>query len=145
MALAPLGAATAEDRGGAAPPQPADDWLLQHRRALPAPGFAPPYPGAVQARPYAGRGDGDRWGHHRDGFAGAAAGFAAGALLGGALAAQPGYYNPPADDYYAEAPPDAYPVEADAATVDYCFRRYRSYDPRSGTYVGYDGYRHPCP
>jgi hypothetical protein len=22
---------------------------------------------------------------------------------------------------------------------------YRSYDPRSGTYMGNDGYRHPCP
>jgi hypothetical protein len=22
---------------------------------------------------------------------------------------------------------------------------YRSYDPRSGTYLGFDGYRHPCP
>jgi hypothetical protein len=22
---------------------------------------------------------------------------------------------------------------------------YRSYDPRSGTYLGNDGYRHPCP
>ena len=27
----------------------------------------------------------------------------------------------------------------------YCSRRYRSYDPASGTYLGYDGYRHPCP
>jgi hypothetical protein len=24
-------------------------------------------------------------------------------------------------------------------------QRYRSYDPRSGTYMGYDGQRHPCP
>jgi BA14K-like protein len=22
---------------------------------------------------------------------------------------------------------------------------YRSYDPQSGTYLGNDGYRHPCP
>jgi hypothetical protein len=22
---------------------------------------------------------------------------------------------------------------------------YRSYDPQSGTYLGYDGVRHPCP
>jgi hypothetical protein len=29
--------------------------------------------------------------------------------------------------------------------VQYCASRYRSYDPRSGTYLGYDGYRHPCP
>jgi hypothetical protein len=26
----------------------------------------------------------------------------------------------------------------------YCQQRYRSYDPASGTYLGYDGLRHPC-
>ncbi|WP_376767797.1 BA14K family protein [Segnochrobactrum spirostomi] len=25
-----------------------------------------------------------------------------------------------------------------------CAARYRSYDPASGTYLGYDGLRHPC-
>ena len=30
-------------------------------------------------------------------------------------------------------------------TVDYCMRRFRSYDPNSGTYLGNDGYRHRCP
>ncbi|SHL80943.1 BA14K-like protein [Bradyrhizobium lablabi] len=25
-----------------------------------------------------------------------------------------------------------------------CARRYRSFDPASGTYLGHDGYRHPC-
>lgn len=29
--------------------------------------------------------------------------------------------------------------------VGYCSQRFRSYDPGSGTYLGYDGYRHPCP
>jgi hypothetical protein len=29
--------------------------------------------------------------------------------------------------------------------VAYCSSRFRSYDPASGTYLGYDGYRHPCP
>jgi len=29
--------------------------------------------------------------------------------------------------------------------VAYCARRFRSYDPASGTYLGYDGLRHPCP
>lgn len=29
--------------------------------------------------------------------------------------------------------------------VDYCIQRYRSYDPSSGTYLGYDGLRHGCP
>jgi hypothetical protein len=27
----------------------------------------------------------------------------------------------------------------------YCASRYASYDPASGTYLGYDGFRHPCP
>jgi hypothetical protein len=27
----------------------------------------------------------------------------------------------------------------------YCAQRFKSYDPRSGTYLGYDGRRHPCP
>jgi hypothetical protein len=34
------------------------------------------------------------------------------------------------------------PVVADAS---YCAQRYRSYDPASGTYLGFDGLRHPCP
>jgi hypothetical protein len=29
--------------------------------------------------------------------------------------------------------------------VGYCMQTYRSYDPRSGTYLGNDGFRHPCP
>lgn len=37
------------------------------------------------------------------------------------------------------------PAPAYSDAVRYCMRRYRSYDPRSGTYLGYDGYRHPCP
>lgn len=37
------------------------------------------------------------------------------------------------------AAPDA--MEGDS----YCAARFRSYDPESGTYMGYDGRRHPCP
>ena len=28
--------------------------------------------------------------------------------------------------------------------ASYCAQRYRSYDPQSQTYLGYDGQRHPC-
>ena len=28
--------------------------------------------------------------------------------------------------------------------ASYCAQRYRSYDPASGTYLGFDGLRHPC-
>jgi CubicO group peptidase (beta-lactamase class C family) len=31
------------------------------------------------------------------------------------------------------------------SAVAYCMRRFRSYDPASRTYLGYDGYRHSCP
>lgn len=69
---------------------------------------------------------------------GVGAGFLAGAIIGGAIAnSQPRYYGP-APTYYYEGPP---PRDA----VEYCMDRYKSYDPRSGTYLGYDGFRHPCP
>jgi hypothetical protein len=60
-----------------------------------------------------------------------------GMILGGMLAG-PRYYD------YAPGPsygPGYYGGDA----VGYCMRRFKSYDPRSGTYLGYDGYRHPCP
>jgi hypothetical protein len=34
--------------------------------------------------------------------------------------------------------------EVDTTPVLSCKQRYRSYDPVSGTYLGYDGLRHPC-
>jgi len=79
-----------------------------------------------------------RWRHHHGGAWGAGiTGFAAGALIGGALAPRPYYYGEPA---YAYEP--GYPVDDAEA---YCEQRFRSYDPASGTYLGYDGRRHPCP
>jgi len=29
--------------------------------------------------------------------------------------------------------------------IEYCSQRYRSFDPGSMTYMGRDGFRHPCP
>lgn len=102
---------------------------------------------------------------------GRAAGFAAGAAAAGlatgaAVAAgdygygyDPYYYG----DNYAYGPDyygDSYafdagpavgfdqpvPVEGPVAgDASYCAQRYRSYDPASGTYLGFDGLRHPCP
>ena len=74
-------------------------------------------------------------GWHGGGWGYYGGGFAAGAILGGLLAA-PYYYGPPPGYYYGPPPGDA---------VAYCMQRFKSYDPRSGTYLGYDGYRHPCP
>ena len=79
-----------------------------------------------------------RW-HHGWGWGAGAAGFAAGAILGSTLA-RPYYYGP--GPYYAYEPAPAY-IGDDAEA--YCEARFRSYDPASGTYLGYDGRRHPCP
>jgi hypothetical protein len=92
--------------------------------------------------------------HHRGG--GFIPGAVAGAVIGGAIASQ-GYYGGPGY-YYGDAPAPAYYDDQyydDSATVAavpeggddaaYCIQRYRSYDPQSGTYLGNDGYRHPCP
>lgn len=73
--------------------------------------------------------------------------FAAGAVIGGALAARPYYYPGP---YYYPAPayypgPGYYPAGPGGDPVAYCRQRFRSYDPSTGTYLGTDGARHPCP
>src|SRR5215831_14860561 len=77
------------------------------------------------------------------------AGLLGGAIIGGALAAP--YYHP----YYYGAPyyyppaaygPGYYPAPGYGGdTAGYCASRYRSYDPTTGTFLGYDGLRHPCP
>jgi len=92
------------------------------------------YSGAALAQHH--RHGGGHW--HGGGYGGAWAGFTAGAILGGLLAAP--YYNGP---YYYPGPGYYEPVPAD--TVAYCVQRFRSYDPATGTYVGYDGRRHLCP
>jgi BA14K-like protein len=71
----------------------------------------------------------------RDGNgAGVGAAIVGGAILGGLLAAPYYGYDGP---YYGPG----YGGNA----VAYCMQRFKSYDPGSGTYLGYDGYRHPCP
>ena len=77
------------------------------------------------------------------------------AALGGAYAYYPGpdYYDDSDYGYAGDYGPDYYgsgvavvpgaAVGGDASS--YCAQRFRSYDPASGTYLGYDGQRHPCP
>ena len=62
------------------------------------------------------------------GGGGAAAAIIGSAIIGGIIASQvarPRYY-------YGDP-------------IAYCMQRFRSYDPYSRTYLGYDGFRHPCP
>jgi hypothetical protein len=96
------------------------------RRGYRGPGYRgrPAY-----GRPYYGR-----RGYYRRDYGGAAAagalGLATGAIIGGAIAQQqrqPVYVAP------------------NQGSVAYCSQRFKSYDPGSGTYLGYDGLRHPCP
>jgi hypothetical protein len=85
------------------------------------------------------------------GGAGVAA-VAAGALVGGAIASSQnqGYYYPAATYPLYSDPGYGYSDAASVVynngdSVAYCEQTYRSYDPGSGTYLGYDGFRHTCP
>jgi len=90
-----------------------------------------------------------RGGYRGSGFGGPGLGFAAGAIIGGAFlgATQPyGYYR--GSGYYGYGYDRGYVAVspyADANEVAYCQQRFRSYDPASGTYLGFDGLRHSCP
>jgi hypothetical protein len=102
------------------------------------------------------RGGGGNWhggGWHGGGWrhgGGFWPGFAAGAAIGG-LGSYAyyggGYYDDPyyyGDTYYDE-PSVAVVPDSGGDSVAYCAQRFKSYDPASGTYLGYDGQRHPCP
>lgn len=117
--------------------------------ARPDPGIGTPFTQSVTNVQFRRGFGGGGWGHrgwggrgyyggHRGGWGGGAAGLglglAAGAIIGGAIASQPYGYQPA--PIYEGGGGDA---------IAYCMSRFRSYDPRSGTYLGYDGYRHPCP
>jgi hypothetical protein len=91
-------------------------------------------------------------GYRRDGGGGFIPGAVAGAVVGGALASGAyGYYGAPDygpgyyDDQYYDGGPVAVMPDGGDDSVTYCMQTYRSYDPQSGTYLGNDGYRHPCP
>lgn len=99
----------------------------------------------------------DGWG--RNGW-GIGAGILGGAILGSALASEPRYYDdeyaPPPVEYYAPPRRVYYAPAPYARTyagglqpwspswVRYCEGRYRTFDGRTGTYVGNDGGRHFC-
>jgi hypothetical protein len=98
-----------------------------------------------------GGGGGGWHGGHRGGWI---PGAVAGAVVGGAIANSYAYYGGPgyydygpdyyADNTYYDAGPEVAVVQG-GGDPSYCAQRYRSWDPASGTYLGYDGQRHPCP
>lgn len=89
-----------------------------------------------------------RWG----GWGWGLGGFAAGAIIGSAIVA-PRYYGYPYGYYpaypaygYPPPPPGYYGGPAPAGDgVAYCMQKYKSYDPNTGTFLGFDQQRHPCP
>jgi hypothetical protein len=102
---------------------------------------------AVPAQAQHHHGGGHHGGHRGGGFGGALGGFAAGAIIGGALGAASGPYYGYGPDYYGYGyAPGPVVIEGGGGSAEaYCEQRFRSYDPSSGTYLGYDGLRHPCP
>lgn len=84
-------------------------------------------------RPYHGRHYGYRRGYDRGAAAAAGvAGLAAGALIAGAIA-----------NSQARAAEETVVID-DPAWEARCAARYKSFDPVSGTFLGYDGIRRPC-
>ena len=92
-----------------------------------APGYRYGYYGPRDG--YYGYRDNDFW-------PGRVAGDIVGGAIGtaGAIATAPFRAATGADNSYAMSGPGN----------SYCAQRYRSYDPQSGTFLGYDGRRHPC-
>ncbi|HHV68664.1 BA14K family protein [Brucella intermedia] len=101
----------------------------------------------------------DRHRGHGDAVAAGVIGLAAGALIGSALSQPQPTYVQPAPVYAPPPPPPAYYPAAPARQVtyyragyepwsrgwyQYCSDRYRSFNPNTGTYRGYDGRDHFC-
>ena len=107
---------------------------------------APLYPAPASATSVAGTDVMQVRGRRGDAGAAVAAGIA-GLVIGGIIAGQQrDYYDGPyyRRGYYAPAPVYVAPVVPGPGWEAYCFSRYRSFDPVTGTYLGYDGRRHYC-
>jgi hypothetical protein len=83
--------------------------------------------------------------HHDNGFSAVGAGllgFGVGAIVGSALTPREVYVAP------APPPPPRYvgyrPAPWTPDWYSYCYSRYRSFNPNTGTFLGYDGYEHFC-
>jgi hypothetical protein len=79
---------------------------------------------------------------HRRVARGAYYGAAAGAIGAAGVYSASRYYGSYADPYNSYAYGSSEAVDQGSAA---CAARYRSYDVSTGTYLGNDGLRHPCP
>ena len=107
---------------------------------------------AAPAEAGRGRGYGNHGGHgghYRHGYRGGGGnavaagiiGLGVGALIGSALTPRTVYVPPPPPRY---APVAYGPQPWSPDWYSYCYSRYRTFNPNSGTFVGYDGYEHFC-
>jgi BA14K-like protein len=90
------------------------------------------------------------WGWHRGfGWGGAVATGVIGGVLAAATAPlwAPGYYDYDPGYAYPPVPAPAYTYNyvAPGADAGWCEAHYRSYNPATGMFLGYDGQYHPCP
>ena len=140
LALPAMAAPLAPATSAVAAAQPGSD-LVQTVQYYGRYGYGPRYYGRYRPGPAIG--------------AGIAAGVIGGALAAGALAAPPPppvYYYPAPAPVYVEPPvygapvPRAYGYSVeDTDAVAYCSRRFRSYNPETGTYIASGGVVRACP
>jgi hypothetical protein len=126
-----------------------------------SPIVAPPsaYPRESAAQPGGSRwaGGGGNWsgGRHWHGHRHRHGGFWPGVAIGAGIGSSYAYYGGGYGGGYGYGYSDPYYYDdgyygstvavAPGGDDTYCRQRYKSYDPASGTYLGYDGQRHPCP
>jgi hypothetical protein len=103
----------------------------------------------ASAARWGGHWGGGHWGHWGGwGSGGFGLGLAAGSLLGGAFghSSSPYYgYGYPAYGYSYYGYPNYSYGYGEPRDQAYCISHFRSYDPATETYLGYDGARHFCP
>lgn len=85
---------------------------------------------------------------HGDAVGAGLLGLGIGAIIGSALTPQTVYVTPPPPPppyYYAPYAPAAYgPPPWTPAWYSYCASRYRSFNPNTGYFIGYDGIPRFC-
>jgi len=109
-----------------------------HERALPQVQQTYPNESYAQFRHRHGYRPAPRYYRHHHGHGGSAlaagaVGLAAGALIGSAIAGS-----------QAQAAPPPPPGTVDPQLAAYCARKYRSYDPATGTFLSTNGMRYVC-
>lgn len=83
------------------------------------------------------------WGHPHGGFHSGAFGGGLGGFFGGIVGGTIGSFLRPQEP--SMPVPEAYALRPGSPEwYAYCARRYQSFSPVDGTYLGYDGFRHAC-